>query len=369
MSSSLETTPLTDWHRSHSARMAPFAGYEMPVHYGSILAEHHACRKGAATFDVSHMGRLRFEGERAGELLDHLLTRQASNMKPGQIRYGLICNAEGCVLDDVLTYRLSTPAGADYYLMVVNASNKGKILKWIEPHLADFPDVALTDRTSLTGMIAIQGPRAIAIAAPLLKSQPERLKRYQAHFTEQFGKPVIVSRTGYTGEDGLEIIVRAEDTRRVWENLLLAGPSSIQPAGLGARDTLRLEAGMPLYGHELTDQINPLSARLDFAVDRRDSYIGADAMEAIRAGGATSLRVGLRLVGPRPAREGSKVLDEHAGTIGWVSSGTLSPTLGYPIAMGYVDARFAGLGSQVKVDIRGQIADAKVVNLPFYSRG
>ena len=237
MTNSNAKTPLTDWHRAHGARMAPFAGYDMPLHYGSILAEHQACRTAAALFDVSHMGRLRFDGPRVGQFLDHVLSRRASDMPTGRVRYGLVCNADGGILDDVLNYHIETPSGADYYLLVVNASNRENLIRWFEPHLADFPDVTLSDRTTLTGMIAIQGPLALQIAAPLLRNRPDRLKRYQSRVTEQFGKPVIVSRTGYTGEDGLELIVRAEETCRVWENLMLAGRNEgIQPVGLGARD-------------------------------------------------------------------------------------------------------------------------------------
>lgn len=367
MTQATAVTPLTDWHRSHGARMAPFAGYDMPVHYGSILGEHQTCRTAATLFDVSHMGRLRIEGHSAGAFLDHVLTRRASDMMPGQVRYGLVCNAEGNVLDDVLTYRISIPSGNDYYLLVVNASNRSKLLKWFEPHLADFPDVTLSDRTSITGMIAIQGPKALEIAGPLLRGRPAKLKRYHVEVTEQFGKPVIVSRTGYTGEDGLELIVRGDETKRIWENLLLAGRSEgIQAAGLGARDTLRLEAGMPLYGHELGEDIDPLSAQLEFACNPQGSFIGSDALHNIRkAGGPPMVRVGLKLEGPRPAREGNPILESNGTPVGRVTSGTVSPTLGQPIAMAYVPRSMAPLGTTVHVDIRGQSSPATVVSLPF----
>ncbi len=367
MTEATAVTPLTDWHRAHGARMAPFAGYDMPVHYGSILGEHQTCRTSATLFDVSHMGRLRIEGGRAGAFLDHVLTRRASDMTPGQVRYGLVCNADGKVLDDVLTYRITTPSGNDYFLLVVNASNRAKLLKWFEPHLADFPDVTLSDRTSLTGMIALQGPKAIEIAGPLLRGKPAKLKRYHVEVTEQFGKPVIVSRTGYTGEDGIELIVRGDEAKRIWENLLLAGREhGVRPAGLGARDTLRLEAGMPLYGHELNEDIDPLSARLDFACDPKGTFIGADILNSIREnGGPEHLRVGLKLDGPRPAREGNSIVDAQGQPIGRVTSGTVSPTLGQPIAMGFVPRPLANPGTSLQVDIRGQLASATVVNLPF----
>ncbi len=219
----------------------------------------------------------------------------------------------------------------------------------------------------MTGMIAIQGPKALEIAGPLLRNRPEKLKRYQCAVTEQFGKPVIMSRTGYTGEDGLELIVRGEEANRIWENLLLAGRQhGIRPAGLGARDTLRLEAGMPLYGHELDEQTNPLAAQLEFACNPAGSFIGADALAAIRAaGGPEQVRVGLKLDGPRPAREGNPVVDTAGQPVGRVTSGTVSPTLGIPIAMAYVPRSLASLGQTVQVDIRGHLAAASVVSLPF----
>ena len=255
MSTQLATTPLDAWHRRAGGKMVPFAGFEMPIQYSSIISEHQACRSSAALFDVSHMGRIRFDGEGSEQLLDHLLTRRVIGMPVGQVRYALMCNADGGVLDDVLVSHVETPSQSRYHLLVVNASNRDKIIKWIQPHLADFPTVTVSDRTELTAMIAVQGPKAITVCKRLFKFDPARLKYYRAAVTEQFGKPVIISRTGYTGEDGFELIVRAEEAERIWENVLLAGrEQGFAAAGLGARDTLRLEAGMPLYGHELTSR-------------------------------------------------------------------------------------------------------------------
>lgn len=284
MSAELATTPLDAWHRNAGARLVPFAGYEMPIQYSSIVTEHHACRNSTALFDVSHMGRLRFDGEGSEQLLDQLLTRRISDLPIGGVRYGLLCDVQGGVLDDVLVSHLETPSQQRYHLMVVNASNREKILNWLTPHLADFPKVTMTDRTELTAMIAVQGPRAVEVCKRLFRYDPSRLKYYRAVVTEQLSKPVIVSRTGYTGEDGFELIVRAEDATRVWENLLLAGrDENFMAAGLGARDTLRLEAGMPLYGHELDQTIDPLSAGLAFAcnLDNR-SFIGDEAVQDCR---------------------------------------------------------------------------------------
>ena len=369
MTSELATTPLDAWHRQAGAKLLPFAGYEMPIQYQSIVAEHHACRTSAALFDVSHMGRLRFDGAGSEALLDHLLSRRVSDLPIGGVRYGLICNAEGGVLDDVLVSYLETPSQQRYHLMVVNASNREKIMKWLTPHLADFPTVTVSDRTELTAMIAVQGPRAMEVCKRLFRFDPSPLKYYRAAVTEQFSKPVIVSRTGYTGEDGFELIVRAEEATRIWENLLLAGrDEGFLAAGLGARDTLRLEAGMPLYGHELDESIDPISAGLAFACNLAGrSFIGDESLRQIAAAGPPKKRIGLLPDGKRPAREGCEVLDTDGNLVGVVTSGAPSPTLGRPIAMAYVKADHAG-DATFQIDIRGKVVAASATSLPFYQR-
>jgi aminomethyltransferase len=353
--------------------MAPFAGFEMPIQYQGIVAEHQACRTAAALFDVSHMGRLRFDGDGAEQLLDHLLTRRVVGMPIGAVKYALMCNEEGGVLDDVLVSHLQTPSGSQYHLLVVNASNREKIVRWITPHLADFPKVTMSDRTALTAMIAIQGPRAVEVTSRLFRANVNSLKRYRAVITDQFQKPVIVSRTGYTGEDGFELIVRADSAKQVWENVMLAGRSAgFQAAGLGARDTLRLEAAMPLYGHELTDQIDPISAGLSFACNLEGrSFIGSDAIGKIATGGPAMMRVGLLPDGKRPVREGCAILNERGEKIGWVTSGAPSPTLGKPIAMAMVNASDAVVkpdwqARELQVDNRGSLQPATITSLPFY---
>lgn len=370
MTDPIATTPLTSWHRAAGATMSPFAGFDMPVHYGSIVAEHHACRNAATLFDVSHMGRIRFDGDRSAELLDRLLTRRVSDLAPGGIRYSLMCNDDGHILDDVLVYHIEKPSGGRFHMLVVNASNRHKIIQWLAPKMADYPDVICTDRTELTAMIAVQGPRAMEIAKGLLKHDPNKLGYYQSCVTEQFNKPVIVSRTGYTGEDGLELITRAEEANRVWENLMLAGRQhGIQAAGLGARDTLRLEAAMPLYGHELSESIDPISAGLGFACNLKDrSFIGSDAIAKIKASGPQSVRVGIRVQGVRPAREGCQILSPDDQNIGAITSGTVSPTLQHPIAMGYAAVEHSEIGTSLTVDIRGKRVPAEIVALPFYKR-
>ncbi len=354
--------------------MAPFAGYHMPIQYDSIVAEHQACRTSAALFDVSHMGRLRFDGEGADQLLDHLLTRRVVGLPVGAIRYSLMCNEEGGVLDDVLVSHLETPSGQRYYLLVVNASNRAKILKWITPHVADFPTVTMSDRTDITAMIAVQGPQAVEVTSRLFKAKVDKLKRYRGLITEQFGKPVIVTRTGYTGEDGFELIVRAEEAQRVWENLLLAGrDAGFKAAGLGARDTLRLEAGMPLYGHELSETINPLEADLAFACNLDDrTFIGSESLVEVRASGPSRLRVGLAIEGKRPVREGCEIVDGAGTAVGTVTSGAPSPTLGRPIAMGYIDSKLIDPSTKavrgtIQINNRGTLQPASVVPLPFYN--
>ena len=362
-------TPLDAWHREAGAKMVPFAGYEMPIQYRSIVSEHIACRTAAALFDVSHMGRIRFDGEGSELLLDHLLTRRVSDLPVGGVRYGLICNAEGGVLDDVLVSHLETPSSSRYHLLVVNASNREKILQWLTPHVADFPTVTVTDRTELTAMIAVQGPRAMEVCKRLFRFDPSRLKYYRAAVTDQFAKPVIVSRTGYTGEDGFELIVRAEEAPRVWENILLAGrDEGFVPAGLGARDTLRMEASMPLYGHELDETIDPITAGLKFACDLEGrSFIGEEALGQIAARGPDRKRIGLLPEGKRPAREGCPVLTSEGKPIGRITSGGPSPTLGHPIAMAYVDAAHAN-DREFQIDIRGKQVAAVPTTMPFYQR-
>ncbi len=370
MNASLATTPLTQWHLAHGARTAEFAGYQMPIQYTSIVAEHQATRTAAGLFDISHMGRLRFEGDRSAMLLDHLLTRRVTDMKPGMVRYSLMCNEEGGILDDVLVACLESPSGRQFYLLVVNASNRPKILKWIQPHLADFPDVAFHDATESTAMIAVQGPKAVEIAGRILPPKVLALKYYKGVVTEQMGKPCIVTRTGYTGEDGFELVVKAEDAPRVWENLMLAGREhGIAAVGLGARDTLRLEAGMPLYGHELNESTDPFRAGLGFAVSLGDrTFLGSVILAATSKLQQPAVRVGLKLEGRRVAREGAAVLDADRRQVGEVTSGTFSPTLDAPIAMAYLATEVAKPGANIDVDIRGSTVSAVITPLPFYKR-
>lgn len=369
MSETLAKTPLHDWHVEQGGRMVDFAGWSMPVQYKSIVEEHVATRTAAGVFDVSHMARLRFEGRDAAVFLDRLLTRRVSDLATGRIRYSLVTNDSGGILDDVLVYHLETPSGRLYHMLVVNASNRQKILDWIQRHIGDAGDVEMHDRTEETAMISVQGPHAVQIVAPLVKAKVGDLGYYCGVVTEQFGRPCTVSRTGYTGEDGFELIVRAEDALDVCKNVFRAGRElGVAAAGLGARDTLRLEAGMPLYGHELSEQVDPYQAGLGFAVNLKDrEFPGRQVLVQRKSAPGPLVRIGLELAGRRVPREHYSVFRGDA-PIGTVTSGTFSPTLQKSVAMAYVNREASEPGTEVRVEIRGRREPARVVPLPFYQR-
>jgi aminomethyltransferase len=354
-------TPLYSWHVAHGARMVDFAGWDMPVQYTSIVEEHQAVRTAAGLFDISHMGRISFFGPDDLGLIQHVYTNNAATLKEGQIRYGLVCNLQGGIRDDVLVYRWAKP---NHYVMVVNAGNREKIVAWLAEHRGE-RNVEVGDRTFDTGMVAVQGPKALALCRGLVEGEPENLAYYFGMITTYRGGPCLVSRTGYTGEDGLEFIVGKEQVEALWEDLVRRGA---KPCGLGARDTLRLEAAMPLYGHELTEEIDPFQAGLAWAVklDKGD-FLGREALRQRKEDKARRQRIGLELEGKRIAREGAAVL-AGGREVGRVSSGTFSPTLGKAIAMAYVDPDQMVPGTACAVDIRGKAEPARVVPLPFYKR-
>jgi len=360
--SALLRTPLYDWHKAHNGRMVEFGGWEMPVQYISIVEEHHAVRKAAGLFDISHMGRLDFGGSQARQFLNHLVTSRVDTMKCGQVRYGLMCRDDGGILDDVLVYAHDTAMG-----LVVNAGNRLKIVEWIEQHVGAF-DCQYVDQTLSSAMLAVQGPCACEVLKRLTDADLASLKYYTYCPAKIMGLEVSLSRTGYTGEDGFELIL-SNGAAVLAEKLLEVGQEfGIQPCGLGARDTLRLEAAMPLYGHELSESIDPLTAGLDFAVklDKPD-FIGKQALVEIAKKSDRRVRIGLQLAGRRIAREGSTVHREHQ-MIGEVTSGTFSPTLEQSISMAYVTPESATLGTTVEIDIRGKREAATIVSLPFYHR-
>jgi glycine cleavage system T protein (aminomethyltransferase) len=367
MTTDLVRTPLHDWHVAHGGRMVDFAGWSMPVQYTSIVEEHNATRNAVGVFDISHMGRLQFYGPNVALFLDNLVTRRVADLKPNQVRYALVCNDEGGILDDVLVY--GSTGQSRPYSMVVNASNREKIVAWVQARLIE--GFSLLDDTLPTAMIAVQGPAAIETLQKYIEADtPIAGMPYYTCADARFDRlRVIISRTGYTGEDGIEIICNASAGAHIWETVIAAvKPVGGMACGLGARDTLRLEAAMPLYGHELSEAINPIQAGLNFAVNLEGrEFIGQKALEKIAQDKSQPVRVGLQLDGKRVAREGCSVLQGNQ-VIGEVTSGTFSPTLQRSIAMAYVQPAAAKIGTQLTVDIRGTQYPAFVVPLPFYSR-
>ncbi len=362
----LKRTPFYDFHVSAGARMVDFAGWEMPILYRGIVDEHEQTRKSGSIFDVSHMGRLYFSGPDALNFLERVATRRLGDQSVGQSRYSLICNESGGVMDDVIISR-----DAKNWLMVCNASNRQKLLDYfLQTRRRDDFDLDIADQTESTAMVAIQGPRVIDRLAGVLPGDLKAMKRY--HF--QSGSIMLVKYTlfrgGYTGEDGVELIIPAKMAGMAMK--LLAGKmdkpdATIKPAGLGARDTLRLEAGMPLYGHELSEQIDPISAGLGWAVDLNKNFVGVEALRKIQQDGPKRKLVGLELEGKRIARQGTPILADGQ-VVGEATSGVLGPTVQKSIAMAYVDAAHSMAGTSLSADLKGSIIPAKVVKLPFYKR-
>jgi len=362
-------TALYDVHRRLGARLIDFGGWEMPVMYRGIQAEHVHTRTASSIFDVSHMGRIEFRGAQAEALLQRVCTRNVGRLKVGRSGYSHVCNEAGGVLDDVIVSRYE-----DHYLMVCNASNREKIVAHLRSH-GEGQKVAMKDTTMQTVMLAIQGPATIPLFRENLDKLPikvDEMHRYGFVTGSYMGMGYSVFRSGYTGEDGLELILPAAVGTWVWDYLTQDGGEgrvTIKPAGLGARDTLRLEAGMPLYGHELHEGTDPISAGCGWCVYLEKDFIGADALRKIAAAGPRRKIVGLVLEGRRIARQGAKMMDSGKGReVGEVTSGTLSLALGKSIAMAYVESDRASPETALSVDIRGQGVGAAIVPLPFYKR-
>ena len=362
----LKRTPLHEFHVACGAKLVDFAGWEMPLLYRGIVEEHLQTRAGGSLFDVSHMGRIHLTGAGAMALLDKALTRNVSQQRVGQSRYSLLCNPAGGVLDDVIVSK-----HARHWLVVCNASNREKIVK----HLtgvrdADGFDTDISDQTESTAMVAVQGPAVIELISEAMDLEVKLIKRYGFENGTYMMSRFTLFRSGYTGEDGVEIIVSSGTAQNMVKSMSgeMSKPDSpIKPAGLGARDTLRLEAAMPLYGHELTEGIDPISAGLSWAVDLGKQFIGVEPLRVIARHGPAKKLVGLELQGPRIARQGSP-LKSGATLVGEVTSGTFSPTLKRSIAMAYVDAAHAADGANVDVDLRSTTVPARIVALPFYKR-
>lgn len=361
-------TPLCDWHHAHSGRMVEFAGWEMPIQYASIVEEHTAVRERVGLFDIAHMGRVFFSGPDAMSLLDHLLTNDVTQLKSGQVRYSLMCNRAGGILDDVLVYRLD----GGTYMLVVNASNRAKVLNWIEHHMEGYT-LSVVDETESQFMLALQGPRALDLLQPLTEGNLATMKYYSVATRLVGGAEAIVSRTGYTGEDGFEVIVPNHAAKSIWERICEAGKKhGLAACGLGCRDTLRLEAAMPLYGHELDDETSALEAGLSRFVklDKEGldgPAVGIERLRREATEGVPRKLVGLVLEDRGIARDGMAITVD--GTpVGRVTSGALTPTLDKAIALGYVPPAHGAVDSVVAVDIRGRAVPARIVRRPFYKR-
>jgi len=359
-------TPLYDFHVSCGAKMVDFAGWEMPLLYRGIVEEHLQTRASGSLFDVSHMGRIHFSGKHTLVLLNKALTRNVAEMRIGQSRYSLVCNQAGGVLDDVIVSK-----DAKHWLLVCNASNRQTILKHItRVRDDDGLEVEIADQTESTAMVAVQGPKVIELISDVLSIDIRSIKRYGFENGTHMLSRFTLFRSGYTGEDGVEMIISARTAKSMVESLageICKVDSPIKPAGLGARDTLRLEAAMALYGHELSQSIDPISAGLAWAMDLNKDFIGAEPLRVIAEHGPARKLVGLELAGPRIARPASPV-KRGPVYIGEVTSGTFSPTLRKSVALAYLDAQHAAVGTAVEVDLRGTCAQAMIVPLPFYKR-
>ena len=344
----------------------PFGGWDMPVQYSGILAEVNAVRTGVGVFDVSHMGRLYISGLQATEFLDWVLTGSAESLRIGRARYCMICNEAGGVIDDTIFYRLAE----DRYLLVPNAGNRKAVVDWfqhwIDSRFSD--DCRLEDRTEATALIAVQGPQASKVLDRLCKLEtgdpPSSLRPFSGGEGTLAGNPIFAGRTGYTGEDGFEILAAAADAPAVWQNFL--GQGAV-PCGLGARDVLRLEAGLPLHGHEIDEKKTPIEAGLERFVRFDKEYIGAQVLRQQHDEGVEQKLVGLTVSGRSAPRQGYPILD-NGREIGRITSGSYSPTLDTSIGMGYVLVRYATPGREIDLDIRGRVLRAEVVPLPFYTR-
>ncbi|WP_416403806.1 glycine cleavage system aminomethyltransferase GcvT [Arthrobacter sp. LFS091] len=371
-------TALYEQHKKAGASFTDFGGWQMPLKYESELAEHHAVRNAAGLFDLSHMGEVWVTGPEAAAFLDYALVGKLSAIAVGKAKYSLICDTDGGIIDDLITYRRPSPEeGVDQYLVVPNAGNAKIVAQALRERAAGF-DVSVEDASAETSLIAVQGPNAEGILLKLVPGEQHalvtELKYYAAVEVSINGQDLLLARTGYTGEDGFEIYVPNVDAAVLWEALLEAGEGQgLIPAGLAARDSLRLEAGMPLYGNELSRHLNPYAAGLGPVVSlaKEGDFVGKEALAAIKAAGVGSALgqklVGLKGAGRRAARGHYSVLKDGS-LIGEVTSGQPSPTLGYPVALAYVDVEHSVVGTVVDVDLRGKAEPFEVVQLPFYKR-
>ncbi len=356
----MKALPLHDLHVKHGARFGEFAGFNMPLYYSKPIEEHHAVRRAAGIFDISHMGQFSAQGREAEALLQYALANDVRSMVDGQALYSPICREDGGVLDDLIVYRHSPRR----YRIIVNAGNRARDFQWLA-ELAGRFDAELTDLSPETCLIAVQGPQAFERLEPHLSTAPGSLAYYHFSEAEAFGLPVFMARTGYTGEPGVELAVARDHAQRLWR--ALSGETGMTPIGLAARDTLRLEACMALYGHELREEWNPLECGVGWAVklNTEEDFSGKEAIRAVKENGATHLLAGLEVTGRGIPREGYPVLADGR-PVGIVTSGALSPSTGKAIALARVKASLAKRGTLLAVEIRGKPIEAVVTPRPFY---
>jgi glycine cleavage system T protein (aminomethyltransferase) len=356
----LKRTPLFDVHVKAGAKMVPFGGWEMPVQYVGIVEEHRAVRSAVGLFDISHMGEFEVGGGTALAAVQRLCTNDAAPLTEGQVQYSLLCYPEGGIVDDLTLYRLA----GDRYMLTVNASNIDKDWRWVTEHE---PDAAWKNVSAETALLAVQGPKAEGLVQRLADTDVVSIRYYHFAQGKVAGVPALISRTGYTGEDGFELYVPAGEAPRLWHALMEAGrPDGIRPIGLGARDTLRLEMKFALYGNDIDQTTNPLEAGLGWVVKpAKGEFIGRAAIEALRARGVARKLIGFEMVERQVPRHGYRILKDGA-EVGMVTSGSFSPSLERGIGMGYVRADLAAIGSEWEVEIRGAGQRARVVRTPFY---
>lgn len=366
---SLKRTPLYEMHLKYGARMVPFGGWEMPVQYSGLMDEHRAVRNQAGLFDVSHMGEFEVKGPQALDLIQLVSTNNAAKLAVGQVQYSLMCHGDGTVVDDILVYRL----GEQHYWLVVNAGNIEKDFDWVSKaaRKAGLTELTLANISAEVGQIALQGPLAESILQPLVPGVDlGALGFYWATTNAEVGgiRSLVLSRTGYTGEDGFEVYCRKEDAAAIWELLLEAGEEAgLVPAGLGARDTLRFETRLPLYGHEISDQITPLEAGLGFFVKTKKGadFLGRQALIEQKEKGLERKLVGFEMIERGIPRQGYEIA--HQGSVvGQVTTGSFSPTLEKNIGLGYLPPALSEIGTELEILIRGKAVRAKVVETPFY---
>jgi aminomethyltransferase len=362
----LKRTPLYDEHRKLGARLVPFAGWEMPIQYAGVVEEHRAVRTAAGLFDVSHMGEIELRGEHAAAVVDYLVTGEAAALDDGHALYTCACNERGTILDDLIVYRVAR----DVVLVVPNAGNRDKISAHFQK--AAEHHCGFEDRSDTIALLALQGPRALEILSLAGKDAAActELKSFDFRDAVVANVRATVARTGYTGEDGVEIFCAASDAAHLWRTLLELGKDrGLQPIGLGARDTLRLEACLSLYGNDIDETTNPIEAGLGRIVKLdKPMFVGKDAIVAIKARGLERKLVGFEMTGRGIARHGYPLLDPDGRPVGICTSGGPSPTLGKNIALGYLPVALAALGARFQVDCRGKPIDAVVVKTPFYKR-